>query len=122
MKAVIDTNIIIDLFNGIEQAKQELSQYESPIISIITWIELFIGVDDEKEKQIINNFLGKFIIQQVDIKVAQQAVEIRKSSKKKLPDAIIEATAKVNGTILVTRNIKDFNDNLPHVRVPYNLV
>lgn len=121
MRAVIDTNIIIDLLNGIEQAKEELAKYEYPIISIITWIEVFTGVHDEAERSVIHSFFDKFRIEEVDSTIGWEATKIRQSSRKKLPDAIIEATAKVNETILVTRNTKDFDGNLPYIHVPYNL-
>jgi hypothetical protein len=39
----------------------------------------------------------------------------------KLLDAMILATAQVNGAILVTRNTKDFPANMPGIRVPYTL-
>ena len=38
-----------------------------------------------------------------------------------LPDAMVLATAQINGSILVTRNTKDFPANLPGIRVPYTL-
>jgi predicted nucleic acid-binding protein len=38
----------------------------------------------------------------------------------KLLDAYIFATAQVNGSILVTRNTKDFPAQTPGIRVPYN--
>ncbi len=39
----------------------------------------------------------------------------------KLLDAIILATAQVNGAILITRNTHDFPAAMPGVRVPYTL-
>jgi len=121
MRAVIDTNIIIDYLNGIEAAKEELNRYEFPIISIITWMEVFAGVEQEEEKQIIHHFFERFRIEDIDTVIGWEAVKVRKERKIRLPDAIIEATAKVNETILVTRNTKDFSPTLPHIRLPYKL-
>ena len=42
--------------------------------------------------------------------VANQAIEIRKAKKIKLPDAIIAATALVHDFILITRNTSDFKN------------
>lgn len=50
---------------------------------------------------------------------AQKAVQLRKSLRLKLPDAIILATADEEGCILVTRNTKDFKVSDPRVRIPY---
>ena len=41
--------------------------------------------------------------------IINRAIELRKSYKTKLPDAIIAATALVNDFTLVTRNVKDFD-------------
>ena len=37
---IIDTNILIDHFNGLPEARRELSYYGDVMISIITWIEM----------------------------------------------------------------------------------
>ena len=121
MKAVIDTNILIDLFNGIEEARIEILKYNSPIISIITWMEIFVGVKDINEKKQLEKYFSKFKIDEINQEIADMAITIRQSEGKKLPDAIIEATAKANETILVTRNTKDFNKSHPHIRIPYEL-
>ncbi|MCK5535578.1 MAG: hypothetical protein KAI79_02060 [Bacteroidales bacterium] len=46
-------------------------------------------------------------------------VEIRKSNKIKLPDAIIHATALVTERLLITRNTRDFSKSDPTIRIPY---
>jgi hypothetical protein len=58
---------------------------------------------------------------QRDALVARRSVEIRKSHKIKLPNAIVWATAQVHDRILVTRNTKDVAADEPGVRVPYRL-
>lgn len=52
----------------------------------------------------------------VDDTVVEQTISIRKKRKIHLPDAIIAATATLNNYILVTRNIKDF-DNIKGLRL-----
>ena len=121
MKAVIDSNIIIDLFNGIKLAEDEINKYDTPIISVITWIEVLVGAQNESEKAAIQQFLKKFIIAEIDTIIGLEACKIRQENRIKLPDAIIEATARVNNTILVTRNIKDFDGNSPYIHIPYSL-
>ena len=46
MKAVIDTNILVDYLNGIELAAAEISQFENRLISVITFIEVLAGAGD----------------------------------------------------------------------------
>jgi hypothetical protein len=40
----------------------------------------------------------------------KKTIEIRKTYKTKLPDAIIAATAMVYGFTMISRNLKDFKD------------
>lgn len=46
MKAVFDTNILIDYLIGNLLAKKEIEQYQSPQISIITKMEILVGVPE----------------------------------------------------------------------------
>jgi predicted nucleic acid-binding protein len=39
----------------------------------------------------------------------------------RLPDAIIWASAKRENALLVTRNIRDFPEHEPGVRIPYRI-
>ncbi len=120
MKAVIDTNILIDYLNGSARAKRELDSFEELYISLITWMEILVGAKDEEESE-IREFLRRFRIHPVDSGVAERAVEIRRREKIRLPDAIIWATAQHLGLILVTRNTRDFPTRNPGIRVPYKI-
>ena len=40
MKAVFDTNILIDYLNGIHSARQELLRFDSKAISLITYMDV----------------------------------------------------------------------------------
>ena len=51
MNAVFDSNIIIDYLNGVREAKQEVALYQNCSISIITYIEVLVGVKDVKIKK-----------------------------------------------------------------------
>lgn len=118
--ALFDTNILIDYLNGIEQAKTELDLYRDKAISVITWMEVMIGATPETEA-LIRSFLNGFDILSIEADVSEAAVKLRKKHNIKLPDAIVWATAQVNKRILVTRNTKDFSQDEPGVRVPYQL-
>ena len=121
MNAVVDTNILIDYLCGIKKAKEELAQYKEITISLISWMEVLVGAKDDLEAQTIKEFLRSFSIRQIDLKIAELAISIRKESKIRLPDAIIWATAQEEGTILVTRNSKDFPRDNPGIRIPYKV-
>lgn len=120
MKALIDTNILIDYLNGIDAARLEISRYETPLISAISWMEVMVGAIDD-EQQAIRSFLSRFTQVAIDAEVAETAVSIRREHKMRLPDAIIWASAKRESALLVSRNTKDFPGDSPGVRAPYQL-
>ena len=120
VNALIDTNILIDYLNGIEQAKTELDRYSDKAISVITWMEVMVGATPETEG-IIRGFLNGFAALPIDEQVSEVVVTLRKKHNIKLPDAIVWATAQVNKCILVTRNTKDFSQDEPGIRIPYKI-
>lgn len=121
MKAVLDTNILVDYLVGKEQARKELELYDEAFISVITWMEILAGVDNAREETPIRQFLNRFLIQYIDDPIAERAVSLRRKEKIRLPDAIIWATSQELGYILVTRNTRDFPSDHPGIRVPYRL-
>jgi predicted nucleic acid-binding protein len=123
VKALFDTNILIDYLNGIPAAKTELDRYtgkDDKAISVITWMEVLVGTTPETDNA-TRGFLAGFQSLAIDTQVASRSVDIRKNHKIKLPDAIVWASAQVHDRILVTRNTKDFAADEPGVRVPYRL-
>lgn len=120
MKAVFDTNILVDFLRGLPQAKAELALYQSRAISVMSWMEVMVGATPETESA-ARAFLQSFDLLHIEGKIAECAVLIRKTRRIKLPDAIIWATAEVHQCLLVTRNTRDFDPNEPGVRVPYIL-
>jgi predicted nucleic acid-binding protein len=120
VKALFDTNILIDYLNAVPQARVELNRYETRSISVISWMEVLVGAPEEVEEP-TRAFLAGFGVVALDDEIAERAVSLRRSHGIKLPDAIIWATADVNSLLLVTRNTKDFGEDTPGVRVPYVL-
>ena len=120
VKALFDTNILIDFLNGIPDARGELSHYTDRSISIVTWMEVMVGADPAVSEETAR-FLASFRVVPVDPDIAARAVQLRRSHRIKLPDAIIWATAQAGGMLLVTRNAKDFSPTDPAVRLPYKI-
>lgn len=121
MKALFDTNILIDYLNGIEAARDEMARYETAMISPITWMEVMVGAASEDEDIALRAFLGRFTIVPVSMAVSERAVELRRQYRMRLPDAIIQASALAESSLLVTRNSRDFPEDHPGVRIPYRL-
>ncbi|MGU7772065.1 PIN domain-containing protein [Burkholderia sp. MR1-5-21] len=120
VKALFDTNILIDYLGGVESARAELTHYDYRAISTITWMEVLVGTTANDETA-IRAWLSSFDVIPLDSTVANRAVTIRKERRIRLPDAIVWATAQVNGLLLVSRNTKDFPATEPGVRVPYQI-
>ena len=122
MKAVFDTNILIDYLNGFEEAKAELNKsYTKKMISTVTWMEVMVGVTEQQYGMEIESFLNHFEVIQTDQKISKTAVDLRQKHRMRLPDAIIWSTAINHDALLVTRNIKDFPQSHVNVRIPYSL-
>jgi predicted nucleic acid-binding protein len=120
MKALLDTNILIDYLSGYKQADKEISKYSDPSISVITWMEVLAGTEAQEEDE-IKNFLSTFRVIHLTTEIAEEAITIRREFKIKLPDSIIWATARKNGIHLVTRNSKDFKKTYSGILIPYKI-
>jgi hypothetical protein len=121
MRAIIDSDVLIDYLQGLDKAKRELDRYAKREMSIISWIEVMTGADAPEEEKDCREFLSTFTIHPLSVEIAAEAIEIRKRFRIRLPDAIVWATARINGCLLVTRNTKDFPAKEPEVRIPYSV-
>ena len=103
-KLLLDTNVILYLL-GDEDIEDKFSEKQLAI-SVITEVELLsypkISVQEE---QIILSFLD--IVKRIpfDESIQKETIYLRRKYKMNLPDAIICATAKAYGLILVTNDI-----------------
>lgn len=118
VRALFDTNILIDYLNAAPEARIELGRYQDKAISIITLMEVMVGAPSKVEKA-TRTFVGSFDLIALDAPIAERAIALRRTHRIKLPDAIVWASAQVNGLLLVTRNTKDFPPGDPGVRHPY---
>jgi predicted nucleic acid-binding protein len=115
-----DTNIIIDWLKRRPQARAEILRYGSHRISRIVWAEVMAGEPLEARPP-VQEALSHFEVVELDQRIANAAADIRHRMKMKLLDAMVLATAQVNGAILITRNTRDFPAQMPGIRVPYEL-
>jgi len=112
MSCLIDTNIVIYYFNGLtdDESLHDLLR-ENYKISIITKIE-FLGWGEFAANPDLQNTARSFIrhasLYGLTEEVVEQTIWLRQQHKTKTPDAIIAATALVNGLTVVTHNTSDF--------------
>ena len=117
-----DTNIFIHAFNGNVQTIEELNQigHENIALSTITVMELFQGMGNKRELEIMKKRIRYYDFIEIDIPVSKLALELVErfnlSHGLKIPDAIIAATAVVHQIELHTYNVKDFRF-VPDIRL-----
>src|SRR5206468_3447405 len=80
VKALFDTNILVDYLNAVPQARIELQRYSEKAVSIVTWMEVMVGVDPDLEAA-TRRFLSDFKILAVDEQVAERAVSLRRDHR-----------------------------------------
>lgn len=115
-----DTNILVDWLFGRPQAKTELLRYPKHRVSRVVWAELLAGEPPERRLMVQAALLPLEVVE-VDQRIASAAADLQFRMRMKMMDALILATAQVNGAILITRNTEDFPAQMPGIRVPYTL-
>jgi len=114
IKYLWDTNTVIYYLQnqfspGPQQFMDELLKEFRPAISSISEIELLCWkTPTEKDKETLVSFINDSIVFELEQNIKLKTAEIRKSTRLKLPDAIIAGTALVHDLTLLTRNISDF--------------
>ena len=92
-RIVVDTSLIINLFNGIEEV-QELITDRNLFVSIISEIEVLSFPNiTAKDSELLKSFLSECYIVDIEPAIKEITIEIRSKFKVKLPDAVIAATA-----------------------------
>ena len=118
VKALFDTNILIDYLRGIPAAREELGRHRQKAISLVSWMEVLVGASPATEHG-TRAFLDGFELIAIDHGIAERAVELRRTHRIKLPAAVVWASAQTRAMLLVTRDAKGFPDRDPGIRVPY---
>ena len=114
---LIDTNIIIYLAQEKLKIDDFAKDTDDLYISSITYMEaLGFPFQDRDEEDKITQFCDVFKRFYLTEEIEMQTIAIRKSTKIKLPDAIIAATAIIYNLTLVTRNSDDFK-NIPKLKI-----
>lgn len=114
MKVICDTNVFIKLFTGDEEVMTELLKIgsENVIISSISLMELYGGMQNKRELTAMINKLRFYNIVHINSKSSEKAVELIRDFKLsyglQIPDALIGAMAISYNLPLYTYNLKDF--------------
>jgi tRNA(fMet)-specific endonuclease VapC len=113
---ILDTDILIDYFRGVEVAKDYIERIpvNERATTDITLMELFKGARNKEELENVEKFIKRniFIVLPVSSSASRRAVQIlRRYSIQKwlsLPDALIAAVTISADGKLITGNTKHF--------------
>ncbi|TMP98147.1 MAG: type II toxin-antitoxin system VapC family toxin [Verrucomicrobia bacterium] len=118
MRWLLDTKLLIDAFAGRSDSVRAITSARTASLewigySSITRLEVlgFPGLNAADEIG-LRNLLAQLSEAPIDDAVIERAIEIRKSVRMKIPDAVVAATALVYEANLVTRNTGDFKNIL----------
>ena len=129
MPYLIDSDWVIDHLSGTEEAVQLLDHLveKGIAISIITYMEVYQGIERSSDKQEAQAKLAAFLaaapVIPLSLSVAQRCAQLREQLKRqgkrvnaRALDLIVAATALEHNLTLVTRNTDDYKD-IPGLRI-----
>jgi len=111
---LVDTDVIIWYMRGNSRAASVLSKLDRFAISAITYIELLQGMRDKEEARILRATLKNWntpilpISEEISGKAVSYVEQYLLSHSLRLADALIGATATINGLPLLTGNQKHY--------------
>lgn len=113
-QSLLDTTVFIDYLRGKNPASVQivsdvLNDRLEAGFSIITDMELWVGVRNNAEARKIKILLAKFRRYQFSVVIARRVGDLRRINKSwQIPDLIIAATAEYYKVDIITRNIDHF--------------
>ena len=122
-KLLVDTDVIIDYLRGYSKAVEYLEKQTSALfMSTISVAELYAGIKDEEEGNILDQFIEAFDIINITVDIAVRGGLLKKNYAKShgagLADSLIAACAEETKSTLVTLNKNHF-PMLKNLIVPY---
>ena len=119
---LVDTDVIIWFLRGNPNASSLLKRLPNIFLSAVSVMEIIQGILNAEEMRLWKSFLKEYKIKQlmIDESVSTKAIywmeEFVLSHKLKMADALIAATADINGLELLTGNSRDYKF-LPGIRI-----
>jgi predicted nucleic acid-binding protein len=103
---VLDTNTLINFLRG-ERLELELTENKDIYISEITEMEIQCNSNFTKsQRKELKLFLSTLFVIRLNEEIRESAIKIRLSTKLKLMDSIIAATAQISNIPLITCDAK----------------
>ena len=108
-----DTDLLVDFLRGFDEATALVNALSDRIIlSSIVVAELYAGVRGDSERTALDDFVSLFRVAPVDARIARAGGLYRRDFGKShgvgLADALLAATAEVEGAELKTLNVRHY--------------
>ncbi len=103
-RILLDSDVLVDHLRG---RRRVVAGSDALYVSAVTRAELFSRRGAEERR--VRRLLEPMTDVPVDTAIAERAGRLRRSSNRRLPDALIAATALEHRLTLVTRNVRDFD-------------
>jgi len=108
---IFDTNVLINISKNILKIENIIHPATQPKISVISYIEaLGFPFRSQTEESYMFAICFSCGVVHINDSIINATINIRRNNKAKLPDAIIYATALIEGLPLMTSNIADFKN------------
>jgi predicted nucleic acid-binding protein len=78
MVSLIDTDVMIDLSRGNDDAADCVDSLSDPAISIVTAQELIVGARDKRDLNAIDSLVSMYRVIHIDAAIGQRAYELLK--------------------------------------------
>ena len=106
---LLDSNLIIYAARPEHAALRKLIAEQSPVVSAKSVVEVLgYGKLTAVQRTEFATFFRDSAVLPIDDAVIKEAVDIRQGRKLTLGDALIAATARVHGQVVLTANVDDF--------------
>lgn len=102
-RLLVDSDVVVDHLRG---HRRLVAGRDELHVSAVTRAELFSGRGAEERR--IRRVLEPMTDIPVDTAIAERAGRLRRGTDRRLPDALIAATALEHRLTLVTRKVRDF--------------
>ncbi|MBI4016313.1 MAG: type II toxin-antitoxin system VapC family toxin [Candidatus Aenigmarchaeota archaeon] len=121
----LDSNIIIDMFRGDNKLKEKINSFEHYCITPIVLCELFKGAYLAEKQEKALKLVEEFVHSTELLEFSGHACKIfghnysylkKKGKQTQERDLMIASIAMANNAMIVTRNIKDF-ENIPALKI-----
>lgn len=116
--AFLDTDVLIRFSRSDPGAQDMMRRVGHRLISIVTWAEFLAGTPEPQIKTARAFLDDTFDIVETSRATYEGALELRRTCRLKLPDALIYAGAKEMELPLITYNQKDFDPAWQGIVIP----